>query len=95
MLAIPSFNPSSNRKQAIEQHTEKLLSTGKIRVLVTDDYPIVREGLNAFLGRQPDIEVTGSVLGESPESERQSEFTPDVVLFDFNAEMSVFGVARR
>jgi len=30
-----------------------------IRVLVVDDHPLLREGINAVLAGQPDIEVVG------------------------------------
>lgn len=53
-----------------------------IRVLLTDDHPIVRDGLSAVLELQPDIEVVGEA-GDGPTSvERARELKPDVVLMD-------------
>ncbi len=33
----------------------------RIRVLVADDHPIVREGLRALIGGKPDMELAGEV----------------------------------
>lgn len=53
-----------------------------IRVMLTDDHPIVRDGLSAVLELQPDIEVIGEA-GDGPEAvEKARELKPDVVLMD-------------
>ena len=56
--------------------------TPRIRVLIADDHPMVRQGLRAFLSLQPDIEVVGEA-GDGVEAARlASELTPDVILLD-------------
>jgi DNA-binding NarL/FixJ family response regulator len=58
------------------------LRSAAVRVLLADDHAVVREGLAALLGAQPDIEVVGSV-GDGREALREARrLEPDVVVMD-------------
>ena len=54
----------------------------KIRVLVVDDFPLVREGLIASLEVDPDIEVIAEAADGQQGLELARELRPDVVLMD-------------
>ena len=58
----------------------------KIRLLVVDDHPVVRAGLRALLGAQPDMEVVGEAVGGTAAVERAAELAPDVVVMDISME---------
>ena len=54
-----------------------------IRMLVADDHPIVRDGLVAMLGTQPDFAVVGDGRdGPRSGARRSRPLRPDVVLLD-------------
>src|SRR3954469_6793004 len=54
----------------------------KIRVLVVDDFPLVREGLTASLEVDPDIEVVGEAADGESGLQLAAELQPDVILTD-------------
>jgi DNA-binding NarL/FixJ family response regulator len=53
-----------------------------IRVLIVDDHPIVRDGLAAILGTQPDLEVAGHASNGQEALRHMAAASPDVVLMD-------------
>jgi len=55
---------------------------GLIRVLIADDHAVVREGLRAVVGSEPDLEVVGEAATGKEAAERAAELRPDVVLMD-------------
>ena len=54
----------------------------KIRVMITDDHPVVREGLSAMLSREKDIEVVGEAVNGNEAIEKARDLKPDIVLMD-------------
>ncbi len=56
--------------------------TNPIRILVADDHPIVREGLAAILGTQPDFDVVGEASNGAEAIAAVAEFRPDLLLID-------------
>ncbi|MGD8475291.1 MAG: response regulator transcription factor [Anaerolineae bacterium] len=53
-----------------------------IRVLICDDQTVVREGLAAILGTDPEIEIEGLASNGREALELVEEIQPDVVLMD-------------
>ena len=57
-------------------------ATKRIRVLVVDDHPVVREGIRALLSLQRDIEVVGEAVDGQDAIEKVLRFSPDIALMD-------------
>ena len=55
---------------------------GKIRVLVTDDHAIVRDGISALLALTGDMEAVGEATNGREALEMVKKLAPDVVLMD-------------
>ncbi len=53
-----------------------------IRILITDDHPVVREGLAGMLAGQPDFEVVGMAEDGDTAVKLHNELSPDVTLMD-------------
>lgn len=53
-----------------------------IRLLITDDHGVVRQGLKMFLSLNPDIEVVGEAQNGREAVAMAQELEPDVVLMD-------------
>ncbi len=72
-----------------------MTTTAKIRVLCVDDHPIVREGIAAIIGLQPDMTMAGTAATGREAIERFVELRPDVSLVDLRLpDMSGFDVIR-
>lgn len=54
----------------------------RIRLLVADDHPMLREGLVAVLGTQPDFEVVGEASDGEEVVHLAGDMSPDVILLD-------------
>jgi two-component system, NarL family, nitrate/nitrite response regulator NarL len=62
------------------------LSTKKqiIKVLVADDHPVVRKGLQSCLSRQGRVKVVGEAADGEEALRQTRQLSPDVVLMDIN-----------
>ncbi len=57
---------------------------GKIRVLIADDYPMVRQGLRTMLSTERNIEIVGEASNGVEAVQMVAEKEPDVVLMDIH-----------
>jgi len=54
----------------------------KIRILIADDHPIVREGMAAILSAQPDMDLVGEAADGAQAVTLAHQTRPDVILLD-------------
>jgi DNA-binding NarL/FixJ family response regulator len=54
----------------------------KIKILIADDHPVVREGLSAMLNKEEDIRVVGEAENGTEAINKARALQPDVVLMD-------------
>jgi two-component system, NarL family, response regulator NreC len=68
----------------------------KIRVLLTDDHTLFRQGIRTLLSTEPDIEAVGEASNAFEAVTAAHELRPDVVLMDIGmAGMSSFEATRQ
>lgn len=56
--------------------------TGPIQIVVADDHPVVRDGLIAILGTQPEFTVVGEAGSGREALEQAEEHQPDLMFLD-------------
>lgn len=63
-----------------------------VRILLCDDHAVVRAGLLALLGSEPDIEVVGEAGSGEEAVALAGRLTPDVVLMDLQLGEGIDGI---
>ena len=68
----------------------------KIRILLTDDHTLFRQGIRTLLSTEPDLEVVGEAGNAMDSVAAAKQLRPDVVLMDIGmAGMSSFEATRQ
>ncbi len=68
----------------------------KIRVLITDDHTLFRQGIRTLLAAEPDMEIVGEAADAADGLATAEQVRPDVVLMDIGMPgMSSFEAGRR
>jgi PAS domain S-box-containing protein len=80
----PADGDGTARRPSMASVPNRRVASGKLRVLVADDHPIVRKGLADLLREQPGIEVVVEARDGQEAVERARETSPDVVVMDIN-----------
>lgn len=69
-----------------------MTATSTVRILLCDDHAVVRAGLLALLGSEPDIEVVGEAGSGEEAVALAARLAPDVVLMDLQLGEGIDGV---
>ena len=72
-------------KKTSESHNQL---SGRIRILIVDDHPLVRESLKRIIQQQPDLEVCGETDNASQALELVAETKPHLVILDLTLKDS-------
>jgi two-component system response regulator NreC len=68
----------------------------KIRILITDDHTLFRQGIKTLLGAESDLDIVGEAANGAEAVEKVTELRPDIVLMDIGMPgLSSFEATRQ
>lgn len=56
----------------------------KIKILIADDHPLMRQGLSTLLDADPSLQIVGEAKNGADAVEKASELKPDVIVMDLS-----------
>ena len=62
----------------------RMTGASTIRILATDDHPLIRAGLVSFIATEPGLEVVAEASNGEEALEKYRELRPDIVLMDLS-----------
>jgi two-component system response regulator NreC len=68
----------------MKSHDNSLTTGNKIRILIVDDNPILREGLKSVLSHSPTFDIVGEAADGLEAVDSVEKFHPDLVLMDLS-----------
>jgi len=81
------LNPVSTGQNGVDRFAISIqleAPVWKLRILLADHHPVVREGLRALIGAEPDMEVVGEAVDGPTTLEQNEELNPDVVILEIS-----------
>ncbi len=86
LVRVPGLEVPSAASPAGPTHFAEpgasMTKTDRVRILIADDHPVVREGLVALINRQPDLVVVAEASNGREAVEQFLRHRPDVALLD-------------
>ena len=65
---------------------QSAIQTGKTKVFLVDDHPIVRQGLGLLINREPDLVVCGEAEDAPSALQRMASAQPDLMVIDISLD---------
>lgn len=78
-----------------ENQDDLAVSNGKVRVIVLDDHPVVREGLIYMIEKQPDLQVVAESGTSKDAIALVESHKPDILLLDIQMETPTFNIVKK
>ena len=60
----------------------------KVRILIVDDHPMMREGMTIQIAHEPDLVVCGEADDVEPALQLARELSPDLIIIDISLKTS-------